>query len=130
MGNYKNTNRKNSLKKRTNRTKRRSNAPWAGWSKYAPKGSTRTKMMKKCGEKCFLGPKKSFPICSKNTCKINSKGVYAAYVRSRQWGKAKTAYKGRSKPRMARNVYQKVAKTAKKMLKKLGFKNVGKSTRK
>ena len=41
--------------------------------------------MKKCGKKCFLGPKKSFPICTKNTCKINKKGVYSAYIRARQY---------------------------------------------
>ena len=29
--------------------------------------------------------KKSFPICSKNTCKVNTKGIYAAYVRAKQW---------------------------------------------
>jgi hypothetical protein len=42
-------------------------------------------MLKKCGKKCFLGPKKSFPICKKNTCKVSKKGVYAAYVRARQY---------------------------------------------
>lgn len=41
----------------------------------------------------FLGPKKSFPICNKNTCKLNSKGVYAAYVRSRQFRNRKSSYK-------------------------------------
>lgn len=65
----------------------------------------------------FLDIKKVFQYAVKNTCNINSKGVYSAYVRCRQWGKAKTAYKGRSKLRIAYNVYQKVAKSAKKMLK-------------
>ena len=40
-----------------------------GWSKEKPGYHQRTVMMKKCGKKCFLGPKKSFPICSKNTSK-------------------------------------------------------------
>ena len=61
-----------------------------GWSKLAPKTKKqRTSMLKKCGRKCFLGPKKSFPICTKGTCKINPKGVLAAYSRARQWGKSK-----------------------------------------
>lgn len=55
------------------------------WSKYAPKSYQRTIMLQKCGKKCFLGPKKSFPICSKNTCKINKAGVHAAYVRAKQY---------------------------------------------
>jgi hypothetical protein len=42
-------------------------------------------MLKHCGRKCFLGPKKSFPICKKNTCKVSSKGVYSAYIRARQY---------------------------------------------
>jgi hypothetical protein len=42
-------------------------------------------MLKKCGKKCFLGPRKSYPICTKNTCKINSKGVYSAFIRSKQY---------------------------------------------
>jgi hypothetical protein len=32
-----------------------------------------------------LGPKKSFPICKKNTCTISKKGVYAAFVRAREY---------------------------------------------
>lgn len=96
------------------------NIPWAGWSKQAPKGKQRTRMYKKCGKKCFLGPAKkpspSFPICKKNTCKVSTKGLYAAYVRSRQWGKKRTSYKGRSKPSMKRNTYKRVARTAKRML--------------
>jgi hypothetical protein len=56
-----------------------------GWKKEKPGYHQRTVMMKKCGKKCFLGSKKSFPICKKNTCKVSSKGVYAAYIRSRQY---------------------------------------------
>lgn len=36
-------------------------------------------------KKLFFGPNKSFPICTKNTCKVNKKGVYAAYVRAREY---------------------------------------------
>ena len=56
-----------------------------GWSKAQPSRKQRTVMLKKCGKKCFLGPKKSFPICSKNTCKINRQGLHAAYVRAREY---------------------------------------------
>ena len=56
-----------------------------GWSKQQPGAHQRTMMMKQCGKKCFLGPRKTFPICSKNTCKRNKKGVYAAYIRAREY---------------------------------------------
>ena len=56
-----------------------------GWSQEQPNTHQRTIMMNKCGKKCFLGPNKSFPICTKNTCKINKKGVYAAYIRAREY---------------------------------------------
>ena len=56
-----------------------------GWSKQQPGTRQRTVMMKKCGKKCFLGPNKSFPICTKNTCKVNKKGVRAAYMRAREY---------------------------------------------
>jgi hypothetical protein len=56
-----------------------------GWSKQQPGTHQRTMMMKSCGRKCFLGPGKSFPICTKNTCKMNKKGVHAAYVRAKEW---------------------------------------------
>uniref|UniRef100_A0A6C0B2M1 Uncharacterized protein n=1 Tax=viral metagenome TaxID=1070528 RepID=A0A6C0B2M1_9ZZZZ len=56
-----------------------------GWAKQQPSTHERTLMLKRCGTRCFLGPNKSFPICTRKTCKINRKGLYAAYVRSRQW---------------------------------------------
>ena len=85
--------------------KTRKRVPWAGWSKQKPSSKQRTKMYKKCGKKCFLGaakkPHPSFPICKKNTCKVSRKGVYAAFVRARQWK------------------HNKVAKKAKKMLRSM-----------
>jgi hypothetical protein len=66
-------------------TKTRKNTPWKGWSKQKPGTHQKTVMFKKCGKKCFLGSNKSFPICKKNTCKISSKGVYAAYIRAQQY---------------------------------------------
>ena len=68
-----------SNKKRTRRNLVR------GWSNQQPGTHQRTVMMKKCGKKCFLGPNKSFPICTKNTCKVNKKGVRAAYMRAREY---------------------------------------------
>ena len=59
-------------------------------------------MLKKCGKKCFLGPDKSFPICAKGTCKVNDKGLYAAYVRAKQWGGSPEKYKGKSQPRLSK----------------------------
>lgn len=77
--------------------------PWDGWKKQKPSTHQRTLMLNKCGKKCFLGKNKSFPICKKNTCKISKKGLYAAYVRARE-------YSSRGKK------YSRIAKKAKKML--------------
>jgi len=56
----------------TNNT--RKNVPWSGWAKEKPGTHERTIMLKKCGSKCFLGSKKSFPICRKNTCRVDRRG--------------------------------------------------------
>lgn len=77
-----------------------------GWSKQQPGTHQRTVMMKKCGKKCFLGPNKTFPICTKNTCRINKKGIHAAYSRAREY----MTIKGTQK-------YAKIARKAFKMLK-------------
>ena len=69
-----------------------------GWKSEKPGYHQKTVMLRKCGKKCFLGPNKSFPICKKNTCRISSKGVYAAYIRSRQF---------RTKGRKYRNISKK-----------------------
>ena len=100
--------------------RRRKSMPWSGWAKISPKGRARTVMKRKCGKKCFLGPKKSFPVCAKGTCKVNTKGLYAAYVRARQWGKRRSSYKGRSRPTMKQSTYKRVARKAKSMLKRRG----------
>jgi len=76
-----------------------------GWKSQKPGYHQRTVMLKRCGRKCFLGPGKSYPICTKNTCKINPKGVYSAFIRSRQF-------------------HQKnISRRANKMLKKMGAKH-------
>jgi len=80
-----------------------------GWKKMSPGFHDRTVMLKKCGRKCFLGPGKSFPICKKKTCKISSKGVYAAYMRGREYSS-----KGKK--------YRNISKRANNMLKRMGIK--------
>jgi len=64
--------------------------PWKGWNKLSPNKTQRKEMMYKCGKKCFLGPKLSFPVCAKGTCKIDRKGLHSAYIRAVQWGKKQT----------------------------------------
>ena len=73
------------------KTHRKRKLSSAGWAKQAPGTHERTVMKKKCGSKCFLGPinESCFPICVKGTCKINTKGIYAAYVRAREYGSKK-----------------------------------------
>jgi hypothetical protein len=66
-------------------SKTRKNVPWRGWKNDRPGFHQKTVMFNKCGKKCFLGSKKTFPICKKNTCKRSKKGVYAAYIRSREY---------------------------------------------
>ena len=74
-------------KTRRNKNKRRGSK--RGWSKQQPGTHERTIMMNRCGKKCFLGPNKSFPICRKNTCKINKNGVHAAYNRAKEYATIK-----------------------------------------
>jgi len=102
-------------------SRKRRQVPWAGWAKIAPQGHARTVMKRNCGRKCFLGPDKSFPVCAKGTCKVNSKGAWAAYIRAREWGKKKSSYKGEARPRHRRSVYTRVARKAKRILERDGF---------
>ena len=104
--------------------KRRVPVPWAGWKKKSPSTKQRSKMLRKCGKKCFLGPKKKFPICSKNTCRVNKKGVYAAYVRARQMVNTRKSHKKNSTA-LTRKQYSRIAKRARTILRKKGVK-VGK----
>ena len=78
---------------------------WKGWSKQKPTTAQRIIMLKNCGNKCFLGPNKSFPICKKNTCKKSRKGVSAAYIRAKEM----VTLKGTKK-------YKKILNKATKML--------------
>lgn len=78
-----------------------------GWAKKRPGAKQRTIMRHRCGKKCFLGPNKSFPICAKNTCNIDMRGVQSAYMRAKEY----IAIKGTRK-------YRKIANKAYKMLHK------------
>jgi hypothetical protein len=104
-----------------------------GWAKMAPRGTReRTQMKKECGNKCFLCPanENCFPICAKGSCKINTKGLYAAYVRARQYTSIANKHKRsstkrsstkRSSTKHSKKLYQSIATRAKKMLKKRGY---------
>jgi hypothetical protein len=81
-----------------------------GWSKNSPSSKQRTVMLKQCGKKCFLGPDKTFPICSKNTCKINRQGIHAAYARAREY---ETITKTRA---IQHKKYKNISRKAYKML--------------
>ena len=86
------------------KTKRRN--LWSGWSKVKPKTrKAKKKMFKKCGQKCFLFENLKFPICKVNTCDIDKRGIWAAYIRAKQWEKRIPKYK-------------RVSRKAKKLLKK------------
>jgi len=37
----------------------------------------------------------SYPICDKTTCRVDRRGVYAAYVRARQYKKHKISAKAK-----------------------------------
>lgn len=86
-------------------TTRKSRSRTRGWAKQQPSAKQRKTMFKKCGKKCFLGHK-SFPICTKNTCKINKKGVYSAYIRAKEYQSIKGTRK-----------YRDIANKAKRILK-------------
>lgn len=97
------------------------------WSRVAPKTvGDRSALLYKCGRKCFLGPGKTFPICARlgasgaRHCKIDRRGVVAAYSRARQWASI-TARKKRAstKAASAHRRYTAVARRARAILSKL-----------
>ena len=115
------------------RSRPRSSRPHNKWSNDAPKSvGDRTAVLQKCGRRCFLGPGTSFPICARlgsaaaaaaaggGDCKIDRRGVQAAYSRAREWA-AITARKKRSSVKAARahRKYTAVARKAKSILSKM-----------
>jgi hypothetical protein len=83
------------------------NLPWSGWKSKKPNRHQKTVMRRKCGQKCFLDTGINYPICKKNTCKVSNKGIYAAFVRSREWKN------------------RRISSMAKRMLRRRGFYAVG-----
>ena len=90
--------------------------PWTGWR--APSVHQRTLLYQKCGQTCFLGPRQKFPICSANTanaatanaatanaatrsCKVDKKGVWAAYLRARSLSSKKANRRSTKRKRTA-----------------------------
>lgn len=97
-----------------------------GWSRVAPKTvGERSALSAKCGHRrCFLGPGKTFPVCARlgagsRDCKVDRRGVAAAYSRAREWASI-TARKKRSssKAASAHRRYTAVARRARAILSK------------
>lgn len=107
------------------------NLPWSGWKNDKPQSRLERKVMQEaCGKKCFLGRQNSFPICTKGTCDINNKGVWAAYIRAREWGsKNKKKKSSKNSSKNSRKYYKKIANRSRKILTKKGY-NVGKTLKK
>jgi hypothetical protein len=93
------------------------------WRKNNPTAHQRTLQLKKCGKKCFLGSKKSFPICNAGTCKPSKGGLISAYIRAREM--TRRARDNTIKKHRA-SYYYIIAKKAKTLLVKL-FKSSGKT---
>lgn len=93
------------------------------WSRVAPKTiGERRAVLHKCGRRCFLGAGTSFPICPRlgsgsRSCKVDRRGVAAAYSRAREWASI-TARKKRSsaKAAAAHRKYTAVARRARAIL--------------
>jgi hypothetical protein len=108
------------LKKRNNNNNKKKktikNVPWRGWKNVKPSVHGRTVMQEKCGKKCFLGPDKSFPICDMNTCKVDRRGIWAAYIRAKEWESRSRKLRKQHAPHQVRHKYTKIARKAKQML--------------
>jgi len=97
-------------------TKRQLLRTFKSWRNNKPSTHQRTLQMKRCGKKCFLGSKKSFPICNKGTCKTSKGGLVSAYIRAREMtrrARDRTIEKHRAP------YYYRIAKNATKLLHKL-----------
>ena len=76
-----------------------------------------------------MGPDKSFPICARldatvaggaGTCKIDRRGVQAAYSRAREWASITERKKGTSvKAARAHRKYTAIANRAKSLLSRI-----------
>ena len=96
------------------------------WSRRAPKTvGDRSAVLTTCGRRCFLGSGTTFPICARlgsarsRSCKIDRRGVQAAYSRARQWAAITARKKGSSiKAARSHRRYTAVARRAKAILSK------------
>lgn len=72
-------------------TARQKASPTRGWRKAAPKTrQDRRKIAASCGDRCFLGPGLSFPVCRKCrktrcSCSPDCHALSAAFNRARQY---------------------------------------------
>jgi len=93
-----------------------------GWSRVAPKTvGERSALLSTCGRRCFLGSRKTFPICPRlgsgsRDCKVDRRGVAAAYSRAREWASITARKKKRTS---AHRKYTAVARKARAILSKL-----------
>jgi hypothetical protein len=101
-----------------------------GWSRVAPRSvGERSAVLSKCGRRCFLGPGKTFPICTRlgsgsgsgsgsRSCKIDRRGVAAAYSRAREWAVITARKKRSASGARAYRRYTAVARRARAILSK------------
>jgi hypothetical protein len=93
-----------------------------GWSRVAPRSvGERSAVLSKCGRRCFLGPGKAFPICTRlgsgsGACKIDRRGVAAAYSRAREWAAITARKKRTASGARAHRRYTTVARRARAIL--------------
>ena len=89
---------------------------YKSWRRNQPTTHQRTLQLKRCGKKCFLGSKKSFPICNAGSCKPSKGGLVSAYMRAREM--TRRAKDGTIKKHRA-SYYYNVEKKAKNLLRNL-----------
>ena len=84
--NFKSKAKKRSVKRSLKRSVGRGGRT-RGWKIASPgRGRERSVMKKKCGSKCFLSPARNgYPICARNTCKPDCRGIISAKVRAGQY---------------------------------------------
>ena len=84
--NFKSKTKKRSVKRSLKRSVGRGGRT-RGWKVSSPaRGRERSAMKKKCGSKCFLSPARNgYPICARNTCKPDCRGIISAKVRAGQY---------------------------------------------
>ena len=82
------------------------------WRTQKPSYHQKTVMLNKCGKKCFLGKKRSFPICKKNTCSVSRTGIMAAYKRAKEY----MTISRKKLIKTSHKTYSRIANRAKKML--------------